>query len=143
MATFFLDAVVLGVKSYPADFSATLAPCDLALGWGQMSDASVLQKIVVTQENRFYYWRYWGSAPIPENEITTQSANMHIIPGTLAVAETLPLLHRGHVVHLAGILVNAVHPEADKPWKTSLSRGDVGPGACEIFYVTALEVAPE
>lgn len=140
LATFSLEARVLSVTHYTDDFTAPLSPTDLALGWGRMSDSSVLDKIDVTQGNRFYRWRYWGDAPIPEQEIKDHSANMHIIPADDAVAGKLRALRKGAVVRLAGSLVEATHPKGDKPWTSSLTRDDTGEGACEIILVKSLIV---
>jgi hypothetical protein len=140
LATFSLEARVLGVKSYSDDFSASIAPVDLALGWGPMSDTAVLEKLDVTQSNRFYRWRFWGSAPIPEKDITSHSANMHIIPADDSILRKLKSLRTGALVRLSGNLVVATHPKGEKPWRSSLSRDDTGEGACEVFYVKSLVV---
>lgn len=139
LATFSLEARVLGAKRYAEDFTSTIAPYDLALGWGPMSDEAVLEKIDISQKNRFYRWRYWGRAPIPERDITMHSANMHIIPADAAVLAQLASLRKGAIVRLAGSLVVATHPNATKPWCTSLKRDDEGEGACEVFYVREVE----
>jgi hypothetical protein len=138
LAVFSLDARVLGVKSYTGDFSASLAPWDLALGWGSMSDTAVLDRLDITQHDRFYRWRYWGKAPIPEKEIVTHSANMHIIPADDSILSKLKSLRKGSLVHLSGNLVVATHPKSNKPWRSSLTREDEGEGACELFYVKSL-----
>jgi hypothetical protein len=138
LAMFSLEARLLGVKFYKDDFTAILAPCDLALGWGQMADPAVLDRIHIMQEDRLYRWRFWGKAPIPEKEIITLSANMHIIPANESILKTLKSLHKGAMVRLSGKLVTATHPKASKPWASSLTREDQGKGACELFYVTSV-----
>ncbi len=138
LAVFSLDARVLGVKCYSDDFIAKLAPCDVVLGWGPMSDTAVIERLDITQHNRFYRWRFWGTPPISETEIKTHSANMHVIPMDESIAGKLEALREGSLVHLSGNLVVATHPKADKAWRTSLARDDDGEGACEIFYVKSL-----
>lgn len=138
LAVFSLDARVLGVKFYTGDISAELAPCDLALGWGPMSDTAVLERMDISQQDRFYRWRFWGNAPIPEKEIKTHSANMHIIPADDSIMRKLKPLREGSLIHLSGQLVTATHPKGDRPWQSSLSRDDTGEGACELFYVKSL-----
>lgn len=138
LATLSLEARVLGARRYQEDFTASIAPYDLALGWGPMSDSAVLEKLDVSQKNRFYHWRYWGRAPIPERDITTHSANMHIIPADESILQKLRSLRKGSLVRLAGNLVEATHPKASKPWRSSLSRSDDGDGACEVLYVKSL-----
>ncbi len=55
LANFELNARVLGVEHYRFDREAELAPVDLALGWGPMSDSAVLSKVSISQGGRFYY----------------------------------------------------------------------------------------
>lgn len=57
LATFDIKAKVLSKKNYQFGRGADLAPTDLALGWGNMSDERILEKIRISQSNRFYYWR--------------------------------------------------------------------------------------
>lgn len=142
LAGYTIKARVLGIRRYTGDPTATLAPFDLALGWGRMSDESVLDRLDISQGGRFYHWRYWGKAPIPESEIVTHSANVHIIPADDAVAAKISSLRVGALVRLWGSLVEASHPETARPWRSSLTRDDEGEGACEILHVRSVtEVA--
>src|SRR5262249_33704077 len=84
LATFSLSARWLSRADYSWDTEAALAPVDLALGWGRMSDSAVLEKIDISQSGRFYYWRV-REFPIPEREIIESSANMHLIPADQTV----------------------------------------------------------
>jgi hypothetical protein len=138
LAVFSLDARVLGVKFYKDDFSASIAPCDLALGWGPMSDTAVLERMDITQHDRIYRWRFWGKGPLPAKELISHSANMHIIPADESILSKLKSLRKGSLVHLSGNLVVATHPKSNKPWRSSLTRDDEGEGACELFYVKSL-----
>ncbi|MCF6264860.1 MAG: hypothetical protein L3J24_14910 [Xanthomonadales bacterium] len=79
VAKFNIKAKVLAKEKYYIDRGSDLSPIDLALGWGNMSDESVLEKIKISQSGRFYRWRV-KSFPIPRREIETHSANMHLIP---------------------------------------------------------------
>ena len=142
VAAFSLEARVLALKRYTDDFSATLATHDAALGWGPMSDSAVLDRLEITQKHRFYRWRFWGTAPIPEKEIVRHSANMHLIPADDGIRATLDALRPGEIIRLGGSLVNATHPQADKPWRTSLTRGDRGEGACEIVLLKSVGTVP-
>ena len=136
LAIFTIEARVLGVMPCSGDPSDDLAPYDLALGWGRMSDTAVLERLDITQSNRFYHWRYWGEKPpIPEGEIITHSTNMHVIPDDDGVLKQISSLHLGSLVKLSGYLVEATHPKASKPWRSSLSRDDEGEGACELMLV--------
>ncbi len=133
LAEFTLEARVLGREDYRFDGGADLAPLDLALGWGPMSDSSVLERIEIQQRHRFYYWRT-DDFPIPRRDIETHSANMHLIPATGHIAEQLKLIRPGHIVSLHGYLVEA-HRDDGWQWRSSLSREDTGNGACELIWL--------
>ncbi|HET6554970.1 MAG TPA: hypothetical protein VFG49_15695 [Dyella sp.] len=135
-AHFEVTARVLSREDYRFDAGASLAPVDLALGWGRMSDSEVLAQITVSQGNRFYYWHV-DHFPIPRREIETSSANMHMIPADDGVRRALERVRKGEVVHLEGFLVDASRPDGWR-WRTSMSRDDTGNGACELVYVESL-----
>ena len=139
LATFRIHARVLGVKKYSVGDTAALAPYDLALGWGLMADHAVLERIEISQAKRFYRWRYWGKEPLPEKDIIRYSTNAHVIPADEKVMTQVAALKEGDFIELAGYLVEATHPRADKPWRSSLLRDDRGEGACEIIYAKALQ----
>ena len=137
-ARFTLTARVLSREDYRFDAGAFLAPEDLALGWGRMSDSAVLAKITITQSNRFYYWHV-DQFPIPRREIETSSANMHMIPADTAVRHVLERVRPGQLVHLEGFLVDARRPNGWY-WHTSMTREDTGDGACELVYVENADI---
>lgn len=134
LATFSLTARILGRENYYFDREAELSPLDFALGWGRMSDEAVLQKLTIWQSRRFYYWKT-DRFPIPRREIETSSANMHLIPADDEIAGLLDEFRVGHIISLEGMLVKAKHPDGWR-WTSSLTRGDTGGGACELFWVT-------
>lgn len=138
LALYDIEARVLGRERYSGNAAARLAPYDLALGWGRMSDEAVLERLEISQAHRRYRWQYWGKPPVPEKEIVTHSANVHVIPSNDAVLRSLGRLRTGALVKIHGYLVEAVHPSASTPWRSSLKRDDQGDGACEIIYVTSL-----
>lgn len=140
-AHFALTARVLSREDYRFDAGASLAPTDLALGWGRMSDNAVLSRIDIRQSGRFYYWHV-DAFPIPRREIETSSANMHLIPADEGVRRAMERVRQGELVHIEGFLVDASRPDGWR-WRTSLSREDTGNGACELVFVETLEpVAP-
>lgn len=139
-AHFEATARVLSREDYRFDAGAALAPTDLALGWGRMSDSGVLDRIEITQSGRFYYWRV-KDFPIPRREIEESSANMHIIPADAGVRAMLDRVRPGELVHLEGFLVDARRADGWR-WNTSLTREDTGNGACELVFVESLTVEP-
>jgi hypothetical protein len=134
-ATYQIKARVLARESYHFDAMSDLVPEDLALGWGPMSDNSVLRTIDISQSNRFYYWRASSATQLARETIISHSANTHVIPQTRAIARELAHLRPGEVVTLSGELVDAVRDDG-RSIKTSLVRTDTGAGACEVMLVT-------
>jgi len=138
-AAFDLRARVLSVEKYRWGSEADLSPVDLALGWGVMSDQSVLDRISITQGTRWYFTRYEFPAPITDNEIIKNSSNMHIIPANRRISREIDEVRKGSIVRLKGFLVD-VDSDSGFVWRTSLRRDDTGNGSCEIFYVEELAI---
>lgn len=99
-----------------------------------------LDNVTITQADRFYYWKVPGSEPWTAHTVAAHSANMHIIPGNPSVLAQVRGMRPGDRVRLHGLLVDAVRPDGFL-WRTSLTRDDTGPGACEIFLVLHIERA--
>src|SRR6202167_5900204 len=98
-ATYQLKARVLAREAYHFDAMSDLVPEDLALGWGPMSDNSVLRTIDISQSNRFYYWRAPAGSPIDRNTVITHSANTHVIPQNPLIARQLSRLRQGETIN--------------------------------------------
>lgn len=130
---FDIEARVLAASTYRLDREADLAPVDLALGWGPMSDSAVLDQISISQSGRFYFWRA-EEFPIPRREIETHSANMHMIPSSPTIERKLKNISRGQIVSISGYLVEATAGDGWR-WRSSLTRDDTGQGACELIWV--------
>jgi hypothetical protein len=135
-ATFAMTGRVLSREDYPLDDLSAIAPTDLAMGWGRMSDSAVLDRIRISQSNRFYYW-YTEHFPIPRHEIEDSSANMHMIPANDTAARELRDVRPGEVIHFEGFLVDVKRDDGWQ-WNTSLTREDTGAGGCEIVLVETL-----
>lgn len=143
LASFEIKAKVLAKKNYRFDRGAALAPVDLALGWGTMSDESILGAIKISQSGRFYYWRV-DSFPIPRHDIETQSANMHLIPANDSVKRVMGKIRHGDIIEISGSLVNVTADDGRWRWNSSMTRHDTGRGACELVWVDSLRiVTPE
>ena len=133
-ASFSAEVRVLSRERYRLGALADVAPLDIAVGWGPMSDSAVLANIDITQSGRFYFWHYDDAPPIPRSAIESHSANWHLVPANSGIWRRLSGLRVGDVVKLDGMLVNLQNPEMGT-LATSLRRDDTGPGACEIIYV--------
>jgi hypothetical protein len=143
LARFALDARLLHRKIYRWDRQSALARVDLAVGWGPMSDQTVIDRLNVTQSMRFFWYEYQQPPPIPKEQIVCHGTNLHIIPSTPAIESQCKSLRIGSLIHLSGELVEATGPEIGT-WRSSLSRTDSGNGACELIWVDELSrLVPE
>lgn len=138
LESFSLEARVLAKARYRFDRGADLSPVDLALGWGPMSDQAVLDRIDISQSERFYFWHV-KEFPIPRREIETHSANMHMVPASSQVEDQLLGIRPGQIVTLAGYLVEVRAADGWR-WRSSLTREDTGAGACELIWVEKVDV---
>ncbi len=135
-ADFEIEARVLSREKYFIDDGAELSPLDLALGWGDMSDTSVIDKLDIKQSVRFYTWRMERS-PISLRDVIEQSSNMHMIPANDQIEKLLGEIRQGSLVKITGKLVK-ISSSKGFNWKSSMTRKDTGAGACELVYVTAI-----
>ncbi len=140
-ARFSAEVRVLGSERYRLGELADVSPLDIAVGWGPMSDSTVLADLDIRQSGRFYFWQYEDSPPIPTQAIESHSANWHLVPANDTVWRKLRGLRVGDVVKLDGLLVNLETPGAGT-MATSLRRDDTGAGACEIIYVERASIRP-
>jgi hypothetical protein len=138
LAEYKIKARVLSRNNFSLGRESKLSPVDFALGWGAMSDQSVIDRIKITQSNRWYHWET-ESFPIPSNQISLSSANVHIIPGNDSVADEINKVYKGSLIEMRGYLVE-VKAADGWYWKSSLRRDDTGGGSCELFWVEELNV---
>ncbi|MCP5169568.1 MAG: hypothetical protein H6999_07415 [Hahellaceae bacterium] len=137
LASFDIEARLLRRESYHLDREADLSPVDFALGWGPMSDERVLDKIEITQSNRWYHWRV-AEFPIPRRDIETHSANMHLIPASDTIKTELNRVKPGQRIRLTGALVEV--SQNGWRWRSSLTREDTGDHSCEVFRVESVQI---
>lgn len=136
LARYAVTAVVLSRERYRYDHEAELAPVDLALGWGPMSIASVINDLEISQSARWYEYRPKDEPPLDLSEIVSHSANTHCLPANDDVRDTLLSVRRHELVKLQGYLVEITLPDGYR-WTSSLSRTDTGGHACEVFWITS------
>jgi hypothetical protein len=138
LASYTIEAKVLGKERYRTGKESDLSPYDLALGWQEMSDQAVVDKISISQRRRWYYYNY-SDASIPQQVIQQNSANNHIIPANDEVLDVLHDIRTGDIVVLDGYLVE-VRDNDGWSWRSSLTRADKGAHACEVFWVEAAKI---
>lgn len=151
--------VLSNTRYWTQEYDNDLAPYDLALGWGAMSDRALLQhlrfKHVAIDKVRYLKWEWRDNSAknnpqfssTPHN--TSLYSNTHIIPATADIRRQIASLNAGDFVRLKGHLVEAQLP-ADPQWgnwKSSVQLDDVtqswgkkNESADELMYVTAVEI---
>lgn len=139
IASFNIRARVLHTKTYDNDTESVMSPIDLALGWGRMSDQSVIDQLKISQDYRWYRWRYENTPPIPVDEIVASSANMHMIPADTTIKDKLMAVREGDIVRITGYLVTVKGPNGYY-WNSSTTRDDAGNGSCEVIWVKSIAI---
>lgn len=140
-ARYEITARVLRKEFYRLDGGANLAPVDLGLGWGPMSDTRIVDQLQFSQMGRFLYWKPndWTTFPLSPKDTITHAAQVHAIPADADVEHRLRRLRPGQVVTLSGYLVDVRGPGGFQ-WHTSLRRDDTGDGACELMWIEHVAV---
>jgi hypothetical protein len=138
LAEYNIKARVLSRNNFSIGKESEVSPFDLALGWGPMSDQAIIDKINISQSNRWYYWNA-DVLPIPSNEINLNSANVHIIPMNKQIEDKFDKVFKGSLIEMKGYLVKVTTSDSWW-WVSSLKREDKGGGSCELFWVEDLEV---
>ncbi len=140
LAEYRIHARVLHTEPYWLDRGADLSPVDLAVGWEQMSDQSVVDQLEFWQGQRWYrYWPRNSRFPLSADEMNSHSANMHLIPANDEVKRALRSVRAGNLIEMDGDLVQVDGPDGFS-WRSSLSRTDTGAGACELMRVETLTI---
>lgn len=138
LAEYKIRARVLSKERYRWDQGADLVPVDVAMGWGPMSNSAVLKEFEISQGGRWYQW-HTQTFPIPREDVTRFSANMHLIASDKAIAKKISRVRSGQVALMKGYLVEAKRSDGFT-WTSSLSRTDSGGGSCELMWVTDFEI---
>jgi len=138
LAAFSISGRVLSREDYHFGRESQLSPTDLALGWGPMSAPGLAERLQVSQGGRWYRYRWGGEGPpLPPADIASHSANMHMVPADAAAASELAQVRAGDMVRIDGWLLRIDGDEGWR-WQSSMSRTDVGAGACELVLVCRL-----
>jgi hypothetical protein len=138
LAEYHIKARVLSRNNFFLGEESNLSPFDLALGWGPMSDQSVIDKINISQRDRWYRFES-DELPIPLQQISLNSANVHIIPKDEDVKNNFDEVYKGSLIELKGYLVQITKADGWH-WVSSLRRDDTAGGACELMWVEEIIV---
>lgn len=138
-ATYVLTGKVLSTNRYPLSGGSDIAPLDLAMGWGKLSDPVFLAEAGIRQALRAAVISWSSAPPLDSDEITRSFSNNHVIPADAEVEKGLMALRPGDLARLTGLLVS-VKRQDGFVWNTSMKRTDVGDGACELIFVRSIEI---
>ncbi|HWL51858.1 MAG TPA: hypothetical protein VNQ90_05460 [Chthoniobacteraceae bacterium] len=122
---------VLAAKRY-RDAQARLAPLDVLIGWGPMSDSTFVRQLTIEQGERTSTVQWKGEEPpLPPGEIAASSLHLHLIPADREIATFLGELKVGTLVDFRGTIVEA--EKGDFHWRST--PGDDRNAARELFLL--------
>ena len=145
-----IDALVVHTKDYSGDdnMGDVISPVDLALAWGKVAEYNEKIDFHWEQHNRRAVCSGLTDREMEYfediDELTRSFSNNHMIPAEKAVEKQLKRIRRGDHVRIRGYLVNVdgynSKINGGSYWYSSTTRDDTGDGACEIIYVTNIDV---
>ncbi len=138
-AEYHTKAWAIAVDDGLDDGWAAIAPLDVSLAWGPVAQPDVLRHISFHLKRRYVSLRWDGQMPLSQDEVMHHASNHHLIPSSAEVMQSLEQIRPGDFVQLDGLLVDLLGPPG--LMRTSLSRTDIGNGACEVLYVQFVEVS--
>jgi hypothetical protein len=145
VATYRIAGEVMSKRKYTRSWGAEIMPFDLALVWGMLTYPHVQKQLSIKHDStRMAWFRMKGDDPPVDFEYAmSHGSNNHIIPANENIREIIENRVKIHDrVVLDGYLVNVEgrNKEQQISLKSSLSRTDADRGACEIIYVTGIQV---
>jgi hypothetical protein len=136
LAHFSAHARILSLDRY-GDRAAQVAPLDMALGWGPLSDSATLAGIDVAQHERGVLYQSFDPK-LPDAQAGAFLLNLHVVAADPELQKRLRELRSGNVVRLKGWLVEAVGGDGWR-WRGKPRADDPAmPGT--VLWLEALEV---
>ena len=139
-ARYRLTAYALITDDTMRDPWSDVAGLDVAFGWGPVASATVLRRLHFHLKRRYVSVRWGQALPLGPRQVMNHLANHHLIAADADVARTLGRIRPGDLVTLEGDLVDV--SVDGQLMRTSLSRTDIGNGACEVLYVERVTRKP-
>ena len=142
LAGYVLRGIVVSEESYGWGWTGRLAPCDVAMVWGELAERDAWRRLAWSQGGRWYFWHWSGTQPFPNATVVRSSSNTHVVPADPNLRRAARSLGKGDIAELTGVLVRIEGRNGSKrvTWRSSLSRGDTGDGSCELLYLRRLRV---
>lgn len=143
-----IEALVVHTHEYTSvGIDDKVSPVDLGLAWGAVAENNTEIDFNWDQMNRFLFWEVKNPSDIAvigdKYAVNSLCSNNHIIPATDDIKKQVLKIRRGDHVRLKGYLVNLTAQNSSDyfyEWNTSITREDSGAHACELFYVTGVEM---
>jgi len=104
LAQFKAKARVVSVERYGKDRQAKIAPLDIVLGWGALSDTVTFKGVDVGQTERGVVFESYDPK-LPKEAVAAQLLNLHVIGADADTDQRLRDLRRGNIVEIEGWLV--------------------------------------
>jgi len=104
LAEFKAKARVVSVERYGKDRQAKIAPVDIVLGWGALSDTTTFKGVDVGQTERTVVFESYDPK-LPKEAVAASLLNVHVIGADAEVDKRLGDLRRGNIVEIEGWLV--------------------------------------
>ena len=143
VAEYSISAEVKSATNYTSDLQSEFIPTDLALAWGDLVDQKLGKGITYSQSGRWYFYVWDSTYPGDPLYIKSHSSNHHIVPADDVIKEAVLKIKKGQKVKIDGYLINVDYRFTSGEsfyQNSSMTREDTGDGACELVYVTKLQV---
>ncbi len=115
---------------------------DICVVWGKNITNGSYRALDFSSGEFTCFWRWSGYIPPPfQNSFVS---NNHLIPQTQEIARLIKDVQIGDQIHIKGLLTDyeVSSQNGSKLYErhTSTTRDDTGNGACEVIYVTGVEI---
>ncbi|MBZ5589601.1 MAG: hypothetical protein LAO05_13645 [Acidobacteriia bacterium] len=142
LAGYVLRGIVVSRENYGFGWNGRLAPCDVAMVWGELAKGDAWRRLDWSQSGRWYFWRWSGVQPFPKATVVRDSSNTHVVPANPNLKRAARSLGEGDIAELTGELVRVEGRRGAErvAWRSSLSREDTGDGSCELLYLRRLRL---
>lgn len=121
-----------------------ISPKDITVSWGSLANEENNSQLdFYVPKPRFVSWRSSNQTWTKSmgNMINNQFSNNHLVPANNEIKKLINLIKEDDYIHIKGYLVHIKYTERNLyySWKSSISRYDNGPGACETILVTDIK----
>jgi hypothetical protein len=138
LAGFRAKARAVSIERYARDREARIAPLDIVLGWGRLSDVTTFQGVEVAQTQRQVVFKSYDPK-VPDAEVEASMVNLHLVGADSEIERRLAELRPGNIVEIEGWLVEAVSGDGWR-WKgEARAKSPLLPGT--LLWVRSLEAS--